>query len=367
MSKVCDAADFFSPEYLEVVKNELCEPPVLHRKQWEFGKIFLALKKAGMLKADKRGLSMGSGIEVVLYSIARRVQHLTVTDLYSSESLWECAKAANPDEFVRKNKRFPIDDNRLSALNMDMRSLAFGDCSFDFAYSSCAFEHIGTDPDFLQHLNEVYRVLKDGGIYVMTTEFTCENETIPIPNNYIFSAGHLDRLIAGTRFIPEKRFDARISEQSVNFPVPAQVNDLSYRGESDFSHALATACVMPHVQLLCGKHHATSCILVLKKGRAGQNKEAIVFEGLTESRQFLQSCLSTYRTMIQKELSLHPFSFIANRKSFYFAPHAPAREKATHGTSNNIFHTDYYWLGSGARRVQVCYGPGRKRTGFMSC
>ena len=110
MSKVCDAADFFAPEYVAAVKNELNAVPTLHRKQWEFAMIYLALKKRGMLDPGKAGLSMGSGNEVVLYAIARQVRHLTATDLYSSESMWDCAKAANPDEYIRKSKPFPVDD-----------------------------------------------------------------------------------------------------------------------------------------------------------------------------------------------------------------------------------------------------------------
>ena len=103
MSKVCDAADFFSPEYIAVVK-ELKAVPALHRKQWEFAMIYLALKKQGMLDAGKTGLSMGSGKEVILYAIASKVKHLTATDLYSSGSQWDGAKAADPDEYIRMDK-----------------------------------------------------------------------------------------------------------------------------------------------------------------------------------------------------------------------------------------------------------------------
>lgn len=350
-SKICDAADFFDPEYLDVVKNRFLEAPVLHRKQWEFGMIFLTLKKAQMLEDNKRGLSMGSGKEVLLYAVARQVKHLNVTDLYSTESLWECAKTTDPDEFIRKNKPFPVEEDKISAQRMDMRHLAFADCAFDFAYSSCAFEHIGTDDDFLQHLNEVYRVLKDGGVYVLTTEFTCEKETVPIPNNYIFSAEHLDRVIGASKFVPESRFDARLSEQSANFPMPGRVDDLSYRGDVDFGRTLASACVIPHVQLLSGKHHVTSCLLVLKKSQGRQEKKSILFEGLLQSRTFVESCINRYRVMIQKELSLHPFAFIANRTSSYFIPHEQNLKKTA--DTNTILHTDYYWLGTGIRRILV--------------
>ncbi len=101
-----------------------------------------------------------------------------MTDLYSSNSEWDTARAADPSEFIKANKPFYADENKFEAINMDMRDLKFKDESFDFCYSSCAIEHIGDYKDFEIHLNEVHRVLKDGGLYVLTTEFLFADETI---------------------------------------------------------------------------------------------------------------------------------------------------------------------------------------------
>jgi SAM-dependent methyltransferase len=353
LSKVCDAADFFRQDYIDTVTKELNETPALRRKQWEFAMILQALKKQDLLKANNVGLSMGSGNETVLYAIARHVKHLTVTDLYNTESSWECAQASHPDEYIRKSKPFPVDDAKLSAFNMDMRSLAFEDDSFDFAYSSCAFEHIGDDEDFLQHLHEVHRVLKDHGVYVMTTEFTFADKTIPIRNNFLFSADHLDRLFAKSKFTPESKFDARLTKQSANFPIPGQVDDLFYQGESHFAKALVSSCIVPHVQLLYGKQPFTSCIFVLRKTINGRSKSAITFDGLEDSRAFMQSCVNEYRTMIMSDLSLHPFAFLQGRRSPYYAPHHDGETSAHQERSTTLFHTNYYWFGTGIRRIVI--------------
>ena len=351
ISKVCDAADFFNAEFLATIKNDLDGIPRMHRKQWEFAMIFLALRKLAMLEGTKVGLSMGSGIETVLYAIARQVKHLTVTDLYSDYSSWDGAKAVDPEEHVRRNKPFSVDDSRLSALHMDMRKLEFDDGSFDFAYSSCAFEHIGQDEDFLQHLNEVHRVLKDGGVYVLTTEFTFDPDTIPIKHNYLFSADHLSRILEASRFSAEMPCDARITEQSANFPLPGQVEDLAHAGSGHFLGSLSEFCVLPHVQLLQGKHPFTSCLLVLRKG-TGQAKRKIVFNGLAESRAYMQACLQDYRGMIARALTLNPFAFLPRRTSAYYAPHVTAGSTGP-GTANTIFHTNYCWLGTGLRKIQI--------------
>jgi SAM-dependent methyltransferase len=364
LSRVCDAADFFTKEYISTVKEELQGVPALNRKQWEFVQIITALKQRGLLKEDVVGLSMGSGHETVLYAIARRVKHLTVTDLYAEDSSWECARASNADEYVRKSKPFPVADERLTVLNMDMRDLSFADGSFDFAYSSCAFEHIGGDDDFIRHLREVYRVLRNGGVYIMTTEFTFNVTTIPIPNNYLFSADHLSRLIAASGFTPERTFDASLAEQSANFPIPGQIDDLSYVDENHFARTLVTSCVIPHVQLLYGRHPFTSCILVLTKDADTPPAKEMVFSGLGESRAFLEVCVGQYHDMLQKVLNLNPFSFLRGGVSPYFLPHATCTPDSTSDSAPAIFHTNYYWYGEGARRVQVALtkqsGPDQK-------
>ena len=194
LSKICDAADWFDEEFYRVVKDELREDVRFHRKQWEFAMIFLTLKKYDLLNDNKIGLSMGGGNERVLYSIAKYAKKLYVTDLYDESTSWDCARTENPQEFVLNSKPFPIDNNKLSVQRMDMRDLKFDDNTFDFCYSSCAVEHIGAFDDFVNHFNEVYRCLKEDGIYVFTTEFLFSSKTIKDENNYLFSPEYLNKL-----------------------------------------------------------------------------------------------------------------------------------------------------------------------------
>ncbi|HLG32312.1 MAG TPA: methyltransferase domain-containing protein, partial [Ignavibacteriaceae bacterium] len=151
LSKICDAGDWFDPEFNQVVLEELKENARFHRKQWEFAMIFLALRKYGFLTEDKVGLSVGGGNERVLYSIANHVKKLVVTDLYDENTSWDCARTGDPKEFIMNSKPFPVDENKITALRMDMRNLQFEDNTFDFCYSSCAVEHIGDFDDFVQH------------------------------------------------------------------------------------------------------------------------------------------------------------------------------------------------------------------------
>jgi SAM-dependent methyltransferase len=181
--------------------------------------IFLALKKLGFLNENKTGLSMGGGSERVLYSIAKHVKKLFVTDLYDENTTWDCARTFNPDDFIKQNKPFDIDEQKVTALKMDMRSLEFEDNSFDFCYSSCAFEHIGKNEDFIQHLNEVYRCLKNNGVYVFTTELQLGNNTIEDRNNFIFSPESLQTILNEIKLCTEFIPDATLTDHVSNYPL----------------------------------------------------------------------------------------------------------------------------------------------------
>ena len=101
---------------------------------------------------------------------------------------------------------------------MDMRALEFGDATFDFCYSSCAIEHIGRYDDFLAHLQEVRRVLKDDGVYVLTTEFHYGDEVIPAPHNYYFSSSFLHELVKAASFVASGGVDCTVSPHVFNRP-----------------------------------------------------------------------------------------------------------------------------------------------------
>jgi SAM-dependent methyltransferase len=222
-SKLCDAADWFHPEMMEIIRDELHEMPRLHRKQWEFAMIFLALRRRGMLKADRIGLAMGAGRERLLYAIGRHVKRLVVSDLYDEETSWGCARTRTPEEFIRENCPFPAEDACLEVIRMDMREIEFPDRTFDFCYSSSAIEHIGDRADFVRHLNEVARVLRTGGVYALTTEVHYGKETIADRDNFVFSTRYLSEIISESALTPLDACEARITDHEINNPLPERL------------------------------------------------------------------------------------------------------------------------------------------------
>lgn len=354
--KVCDAADWFDPQVLEIIQGELNEIPRFHRKQWEFAMIFLALRKLGFLNGECVGLSMGAGKERLMYSIARHVRHLTVTDLYNPGTTWDCANTDDPDEFIRTDMPIRVDISKLKALRMDMRSLEFSDNTFDFCYSSCAIEHIGRKPEFLKHLNETYRVLRDGGVYVFTTEFHYGMELIEHPNNYIFPAEYLNRLISETDYLSEFTFDAYITRHKINYPVPHNMTNIAFSGP----HLLSAGNFreFPHLQLLKGAFPFTSALLVLRKKGAGNGRKGINFDGLEAAREFMAAGSDEYRALLGvSEVTMNPYVFSTAKPPLSSGDHQEfcIDDRQRFLPDQAFFHTDYAWLASGEKTFTVSF------------
>jgi ubiquinone/menaquinone biosynthesis C-methylase UbiE len=353
LSKICDAADWFDTEFHSIVINELKESPRFHRKQWEFAMIFLALKKLGFLNANMTGLSLGGGNERVLYSIAQHVNKLIVTDLYDEDTTWDCAKTKDPDEYIKVSKPFDVDDSKIEALRMDMRYLDFEDNTFDFCYSSCAIEHIGDFEDFVRHLNEVYRVLKEDGVYVFTTELNFAGDTIKDENNFIFSSSFLNKIFKSTKLTPDVDADVILAHHEINTPLPSNVKNLCYNSEKSFVDRMMQN--YPHVILLRGKYPFTSIQFVMRKISNAQNKNEVTFNGLAETENYLQNRLQKYTERLENSvISFNPFSSLPDSVSHYFLDHSNFFSgNGKNDNSNTLFHTDYFWLGRGERAFKI--------------
>ena len=353
LSKICDAADWFDTDFHSIILNELKEPPRFHRKQWEFAMIFLTLNKLGFLNENMKGLSLGGGNERVLYSIAQHVKELIVTDLYNENTTWDCAKTTNPDEYIRASKPFEVDLSKIKALAMDMRYLDFEDNTFDFCYSSCAIEHIGDFDDFVRHLDEVYRVLKEDGVYVFTTELNIGGDTIKDQNNFIFSSSYLHKIFKTIKLTPDIDVDCNLVNHEINTPLPSNVKNLCYNKEESFTNSIMES--NPHLILLKGKYPFTSVQFVMRKKPHTSVKKEVVFNGLPETESYLQKGLHKFSELLQNSIiSFNPFSSLPDNVSYYFLDHSDffLGNRKDYNT-DTLFHTDYFWLGNCERVFNI--------------
>lgn len=227
LQKLCDAEDWADPRFRLVVRQALGRRPRIHPRQWEQAMAFLALAEAGALRPDARGIAFGSGREPLTFAVASRIAHLTATDLYEAGTAWNVARTADPLGFVMgaAPRGFPAE--RLAVHHMDMREIRYPDAAFDFCYSISSFEHVGDDPEFVQHLREARRVLKPGGIYALTTEVLLGPETRRTRGNYAFTVDHLLRLFAEAGMQAAPVVDMRLSDFEENMPraTPGMLHD----------------------------------------------------------------------------------------------------------------------------------------------
>jgi len=154
------------------------DPRIRHRKVWEWVYILEVLKQHGMLAEGKRGLGFGCGTEPLSALMASMGCEILATDLDTEtaekQGWWTKthqhagglaqlneAGICDPDTFARKVAYRSCDMN---AIPSDMRG-------FDFTWSSCSLEHLGSLENGLEFIERSIGCLKPGGVAVHTTEF----------------------------------------------------------------------------------------------------------------------------------------------------------------------------------------------------
>lgn len=195
MNKLCHIEDWDNQEVKEIV-NELQSsslshyidrrdwpigdskvvarrtPGLIHRKDWEWALGIIAMKEFNKLNKNNVALGVGTGREEVLFYLANKLQHVYATDIYDGK-VWNNYSPVDFPENPEKYAPFPYAKESLTALRMDATNLGFPSDTFDIAFSFSSIEHFGGDnhAGALKSLKEIERVLKKGGIAVVTTEF----------------------------------------------------------------------------------------------------------------------------------------------------------------------------------------------------
>jgi hypothetical protein len=176
ISQACTADQIYLVKYRQWVE-EMKQPYVVHRKQWEWVYILQSLAVHGMLADGKRGLGFGVGTEPIAAVAAKRGAHILATDSSiddADEGGWietnqhaTDASASNADG-ICDAERF---NSHVSFRVVDMREVPDDITGYDFTWSACAFEHLGTIDAGLGFVERSLDCLKPGGVAVHTTEY----------------------------------------------------------------------------------------------------------------------------------------------------------------------------------------------------
>jgi SAM-dependent methyltransferase len=154
---------------------------LIHRKDWEWALGIIAMRRFGKLNEKSTAIGVGVGREEVLFYLANKLYHLYATDLYDGNS-WKNFAPSDFPENPKKYAPFPYKEDALTVLRMDGTKLEFPSESFDIAFSFSSIEHFGGGKNHsgaLRSLREMERVLKPGGLAVITTEYIINDKEHP--------------------------------------------------------------------------------------------------------------------------------------------------------------------------------------------
>lgn len=161
-------------------------PAILHRKYWEYFYIAQCLHDAGMLTPGKKGLGFAVGREPLPALFASFGCEILVTDQdpeRAARSGWANSNQYSQqvdtlfkDGVCDREKFFSLVRYRSVDMNSIPDDLNEG---FDFCWSSCSLEHLGSLQHGIQFVENAMDTLRAGGMAVHTTEFnlSSNNET----------------------------------------------------------------------------------------------------------------------------------------------------------------------------------------------
>lgn len=178
-SRVCRQADLG----LEHVRwcEKLGESHVLSRKAWEYTAICRALEAADVIAPGAKALGFGVGREPLASTFAAEGVNVMATDLPTLDP-----RAARWGEGGQETARLealrrpscPEDRfrERVSYRGVDMNAIPDDLVGFDFLWSSCALEHLGSIDAGARFVARAMDCLAPGGIAVHTTEFNLDSD-----------------------------------------------------------------------------------------------------------------------------------------------------------------------------------------------
>lgn len=200
-SKLCTQRDFES-NWCAYWLKELRSGVVLHRKLWEFAYIAQQLYALKVLAPGKQGIGFGCGEEPLPSLFSKFGAASIATDLPpNAEAGRAWIEAGAHSTSIEKLKRRDIceDEERLELIGH-----AFVDMNyipkefyrgFDFTWSACALEHLGSIKLGLEFIENSLKTLKPGGIAVHTTEFNLDDgETLDNWGTVLFQRSHIENL-----------------------------------------------------------------------------------------------------------------------------------------------------------------------------
>jgi len=246
------------PDYKQWCRR-LAEPWHVHRKLWEWCYIGQVLEQAGTLQPDHKGLGFGVGTEPLASYFASCGCRIVATDLPADDAKHEkwTANDEHAKGLASLNPRGLCTDEQLRTLMsfqpVDMTAIPDDLQDFDFVWSSCAMEHLGSLGAGLEFVHRSLACLSPGGVAVHTTEYnvSSNDETATSGETVAYRRRDIEQLA--------RNLKAQGHQVDLNFGLGAEPED-RYVDTPPWSE--------PHLKIPLGPFVITSFGIVVTKRSA---------------------------------------------------------------------------------------------------
>jgi SAM-dependent methyltransferase len=256
-SQLCTASQFCEDVY-GFWLQEIAQEHLFHRKQWEYVYILQALQKYDLLRPGVAGLGFGCGKEPLPAVMVKHGCRITATDVEPHEDgdeHWGTKSLEDifyPGICVEEVFKFMV-----TVRNVDMNRIpADLHDGFDFLWSCCALEHLGSLQAGIDFILDSIKCLKPGGVAVHTTEINLSDgeDTLETPGLSLYRRNNIDALAEqleqiGCSLLP-------INWHAGDLPQDKHVDLPPYSKE-------------PHLKLEIEKYTVTSLGLLITRNKVG--------------------------------------------------------------------------------------------------
>ncbi len=228
--KLCELEDFRDPDLRDLIRDMShgvgAERPDYpdgeeHRKPWEVAMTARALRDFGALREDAEILGVGAGTENTIFWLTRHVRRVFATDLYLTEDSWsQSDSGAGMLHAPERETALDWNPRRLVVQHMDALDLRYEDDSFDGIFSSGSIEHFGGLDNIRKSVEEMYRVVKPGGVVALATEFRLAGPSPGLPGTWLFDEPELRQVaLDDMNWKLASPVDLSISDETMQTPV----------------------------------------------------------------------------------------------------------------------------------------------------
>lgn len=229
-----------------------------HRKLWEFIFICQALFERGYLQHNFKGLGFGVGEEPLAALFASQGCKIVGTDMAMAQAKaagWtDTAQHAHGKEAMQTSWVCPQDmfDENVSFRNVNMNHIPSDLKDFDFCWSACALEHLGSIDKGLAFIERSIDTLRPGGVAVHTTEFNLSSDDRTLKSGSTVLFRKRDFLRLGERLAQQGHTMAPLDLDPGHRPVDGYIDLPPYREQ-------------PHLKMALAEYSTTSIGIIIQK------------------------------------------------------------------------------------------------------